>query len=243
MFLSRIVIDIGDNPDREQPGQRWLRNLYHVHQRLCMAFPSDSQLSDDKDFLKSYKPEEFGAGQVHVDRHKTKAGFLFRVDPHPGKSVAILVQSAMKPDWEYAFHNAGYLLATPPQVKQFDPQFGKDQRLRFRLRANPTKRVGADKADDRLAGKRVQLFGEEQQLDWLRRQGERYGFALIDCRVSSVETQRSRKPEKSEEIRHQAVTFDGLLQVTDPAAFLSALESGIGPAKGFGFGLLSVARG
>ncbi len=41
MYLSSLLIDVGDNPDRPRPGRLWLRNLYHVHQRLCMAFPSD----------------------------------------------------------------------------------------------------------------------------------------------------------------------------------------------------------
>ena len=40
MYLSCLLIDVGDNPDRPRPGRLWLRNLYHVHQRLCMAFPS-----------------------------------------------------------------------------------------------------------------------------------------------------------------------------------------------------------
>ena len=51
MFLSCLLIDIGDNPDRPRPGRIWLRNLYHVHQRLCMAFPSDPRKTDDRDFL------------------------------------------------------------------------------------------------------------------------------------------------------------------------------------------------
>ena len=40
VYLSRLMIDIGNDPTRERPGRLWLRNLYHVHQRLCMAFPS-----------------------------------------------------------------------------------------------------------------------------------------------------------------------------------------------------------
>jgi CRISPR system Cascade subunit CasE len=36
--------------------------------------------------------------------------------------------------------------------------------------------------------------------------------------------------------------FEGSLTVTDPADFLNALLSGIGPAKAFGCGLLLVRR-
>lgn len=41
--------------------------------------------------------------------------------------------------------------------------------------------------------------------------------------------------------RFLAVRFDGLLEVTDPGKFLETLRAGIGSAKGFGFGLLSLA--
>jgi CRISPR system Cascade subunit CasE len=42
--------------------------------------------------------------------------------------------------------------------------------------------------------------------------------------------------------RFFAVRYDGLLEVTDPVKFLETLRAGIGSAKGFGFGLLSLAR-
>ena len=38
-----------------------------------------------------------------------------------------------------------------------------------------------------------------------------------------------------------AVRFDGVLQVTDPDQLVEAVRHGIGSAKGFGFGLLSLA--
>ncbi len=39
------------------------------------------------------------------------------------------------------------------------------------------------------------------------------------------------------------VQFDGLLEVTDPARFGESLLGGIGSGKGFGCGMLSLARG
>ncbi len=99
MFLSLLEIDVGDNPDRPRPGRNWLRNLYHVHQRLCMAFPSAARKADDPDFLKPYRPEDFPE-QRHIADARAKAvataalrhvhaprgenrGFLFRIDPRP----------------------------------------------------------------------------------------------------------------------------------------------------------------
>ena len=86
MYLSMLLIDAGTAPDRPRPGRLWLWNLYRVHQRLCMALPSAVRKSDDPDFLRPFKPEDFGTSepkQVHVAR-RTDAGFLFRIDPHLG---------------------------------------------------------------------------------------------------------------------------------------------------------------
>jgi CRISPR-associated protein Cas6/Cse3/CasE subtype I-E len=43
------------------------------------------------------------------------------------------------------------------------------------------------------------------------------------------------------ELAFIAVQFDGLLEVEDPERFMAAIHQGIGPGKGFGFGLLSLA--
>ncbi|MEM0963873.1 MAG: type I-E CRISPR-associated protein Cas6/Cse3/CasE, partial [Bacteroidota bacterium] len=40
---------------------------------------------------------------------------------------------------------------------------------------------------------------------------------------------------------HVGVRFDGELRVIDPDRLAVAVASGIGPAKAFGFGLLSLA--
>jgi CRISPR system Cascade subunit CasE len=181
MYLSHLLIDVGDNPDRPRPGRLWLRNLYRVHQRLCMAFPSPPRKEGDPYFLMPFRPEEFGNGQVHVKR-QPDSGFLFRMDPQLGGRVVILVQSALEPGWKYAFQNAGYLLAAPPEVKPFDPSFTLGQRLRFRLLVNPTKKVGTiNKAErkslseDELAqkegrhGRRVPVPSAQEIEDWLRK--------------------------------------------------------------------------
>jgi len=208
MYLSSLLIDVGDNPDRPRPGRLWLRNLYHVHQRLCMAFPSDSRISEDPDFLKPFKPEEFGINQVHVTR-QADSGFLFRVDPLPGGRAMILVQCAAWPDWDYAFHNASFLAAC--EVKTYEPCFVKGQSLRFRLLANPTKKVETIKKKDRQnytkeelkeikgrhgrrlpvpcateikewrlknPGKDARIFIDSQLFHWLAYQGEKKGFSV-----------------------------------------------------------------
>lgn len=242
MFLSRLTIDLGDNPDQPQPGRLWLRNLYHVHQRLCMAFPSESRKSDDADFLKPFNPEEFGNGQVHVTR-KADSGFLFRTDPHPNGRAVIIVQSAVKPDWEYAFHNAGYILTASPEVKPFEPLFTKGQRLRFRLAANPTRRLSKNSPDVREAsiGKRVPV-PTNQLIDWLDRRAESGGFSIDkDATTFQPGYIYVNKTRDGNGQRLRSVRYEGILEVTDPGNFRNTLIRGIGSGKAFGLGLLSVA--
>ena len=126
MFLSCLLIDVGTNPDRPRPGRLWLRNAYHVHQRLCMAFPSKHRKAVDPDFVQSYVPHDFAAEQVHVKRG-ANVGFLYRIDPHSGGSVVILIQSALMPNWDFAFHNAETLLAARPEATPFNPAFNVSQ--------------------------------------------------------------------------------------------------------------------
>lgn len=188
---------------------RAVGNPYRLHQLLWQAFPDR---------------EDGGAGRV-----------LFRLETQQSIPAPVaLVQSEHEPDWR-ALHP----VVARAESRPYTPAVSAGQILRFRLRANPTKRLPAPSHDK--DGQRVQLFKEEEQLAWLKRKAAEAGFRVLECRVSGVERQVSRKGDGPRVI-HQAVTFDGLLQVTGPDTFTEAVASGIGPAKGFGFGLLSLAR-
>jgi CRISPR system Cascade subunit CasE len=265
MYLSSLLIDVGDNPDRPRPGRWWLRNLYHVHQRLCMAFPSAFQQADDEDFLKPFKPGEFGINQVHVKREKD-SGFLFRIDPRPPGRVVILVQSAMEPDWNYAFHNARHLLAGPPQVKSFQPRFTKGQRLRFRLVANPTRKIdtksgpdgqkrngiripvpsASEIADWRLKNpaKDARIFIDFRLFEWLACRAEEKGFIVEEepttIHPGYIYVNKKKKPDDKGQ-RLRTVRYDGILQVIDPDGLRKTVIQGLGPGKAYGLGLLSLA--
>jgi CRISPR system Cascade subunit CasE len=275
MYISCLLINVGDNPDRPRPGRLWLRNLYHVHQRLCMAFPSDPRRTSDPDFLAPYNPDDFPEQRHLADKNKTElgaevlkqvhsprapqSGFLFRIDPQPGGGVVILVQSghAVMPDWNYAFHNARYLLAADPEVKELNPCFSKDQRLRFRLVANPTRRLSQHSlerdgkpVEEKWIGKRVPV-PHDRLVDWLaewrlRQDGrdEPPGFC-IDKDRTTVQAGYIylNKGRDGAGQRLFSVRYEGELQVTDADKFRNSIEHGIGPGKAFGFGLLSVAPG
>jgi len=247
MYLSRLLIDVGDNPDRPRPARFWLRNLYRVHQRLTMAFPSKQRRERDNQFLHPYDAADFAIGQVHKPR-SDNANFLFRVDVQPGANPIILVQSAIRPDWHYAFHNARYLLAAEPQCQPYNPRFYPRQRLRFRLLANPTRRATKNSRHSdgspiapKWIGKRIPVPPEALH-EWLRCRSERAGFEVLNI-AKSVPGYLyfSKNPSAGPRHRLFSVLFEGLLEVRAPEHFLNTIKAGIGPAKALGFGLLSVA--
>ncbi len=153
---------------------------------------------------------------------------LWRVDHNrDGHMRHLLVQTRSRPDW--GFLPDGYLTA-PAQSKEVQHELSPGCRFRFRLRANPT---------IKREGKRHALYDPQQRLEWLERKASQGGFRIRSVMLSGEERIRARKAGKP--ITLFAATFDGTLEVIDANVFRAVLELGIGSAKGFGMGLLSVA--
>lgn len=251
MYLSLLEVNIDASP-----GRLWIRNIYHVHQRLCMAFPSSQQKETDPEFIASFNPEGFQ--HVH-DGNKPRSGeqsFLFRIDPLPPGRAMITVQSAISPDWEYAFQNARYLLTGPPKTIPFTPTFNTGQTLKFRLAANPTKRLRKDSigpdgnpVQERWIGKRVPVPTNEME-SWLSLRASNGGFSVehlntVQTGYAYFSKRRNESQTVGTNSKHEArlrqVIYEGDLKITESDVFSATLIKGIGSAKGFGFGLLSVA--
>lgn len=157
---------------------------------------------------------------------------LFRVEAaRDTEALCVLVQSRTSPDWQRLSLLADYWLK-PPQTKIVDLRLPAGIRLAFRLRANPTLCQ---------EGKRRPIRNEAEQLRWLERKGNTHGFRLGLAQVTHAEIVQFRTAE-DRPVTLQAVLFDGVMTVTEPDLIQRALEEGIGSAKGFGFGLLSIAR-
>jgi CRISPR system Cascade subunit CasE len=232
MYLSRLLLD----PQRRDV-QHDLGDVHALHRRLLTAFPLRSA-------------DEPGA--------RAQFGVLYRLDERAVNAPQVLVQSQEQPDWTLL--PQGYLLdgLDNPACKPVDDFYAAltpGTVLRFRLRANPTRRVFQlkDGEDAKWRGKRVELQGGDNCLAWLQRKGEQHGFALLvsgrqpafgDVRVTDEGKLQGRRAEQSGPIRLTlaAVRFDGRLTITDVDRFRDALASGIGSGKAYGFGLLSVAR-
>lgn len=227
MFLSKLVLN-----SRDRHARRDLGSAYEMH-RTILSAGFDGVAKED-------------LGRV-----------LFRaeVDPNGRNPAVVLVQSVREPAWNVL--PVGY--ADRTDTKPFDPKFQVGQRLRFRLRANPTKRVAKKNVllGEALGGKRVGLFRDHEQLEWFLRKGQAGGFRVPGEWITAKDPETDL-PIQLPNFRldtipegrvwndkaggwFQAVRFEGVMDVIDPDLFRKLIESGIGSAKGFGFGLLSVA--
>lgn len=244
MYLSSLMINTGDNPDRPRPGRTWLRDIYRVHQRLSMAFAP--------------KPE--GSPSI----------FLYRIDQRiedNSSRAVILVQSKVEPDWQRAFENVRtifFFLAVPPQVRVYEPSFAPGERLRFRIRINLSKKIrkardGTDLRVDRNGAPRdqskraaVTWNGDEGETpdaairQWFAKKADKRGFEPVDkaydiLHLGWVVGHKPGRPE-NERIRFRSALLEGTLRVTDGAVLLQTVETGLGSGKAFGFGLLSVTH-
>jgi CRISPR system Cascade subunit CasE len=219
---------------RDQLARRDLARPYQMHRTLMNSYP--------------------------YPRVENRCDLLFRVEPPRHGPPVVLVQTRDDPG-EWPGLADGYLLRRP-ESKSLDLPITLGQRLRFRLRANPTKRVAAknQRLGAVMVGKRVGLTTEADQLRWLLRKAERSGFGIpgewVDARhpetsepiqlpnfrVDAVPEGRDRNSKPGCAGAFVSVRFDGVLVVTDPALFKAAVANGIGSGKAFGFGLLSFAR-
>jgi CRISPR system Cascade subunit CasE len=227
MFLSKLVLNLRNSKARYD-----LARPYEMHRSLMNSYP--------------------------YPRVENRCDLLYRGDISQDVPPILLVQTRDQPDW-YGL-GAGYLV-NAPDFKPLALPVTPGQRLRFRLRANPTKRVAAknERLGGVMAGKRIGLATEADQLRWLLRKASVGGFSIpgewVDAkdpdsgeviqlpnfRVDAIPDGRDRNDKKDHGGEFLAVRFEGVLVVIDPITFRATVATGLGSAKAFGFGLLSVA--
>jgi CRISPR system Cascade subunit CasE len=159
----------------------------------------------------------------------------------------VLVQSTAPGEWQRIKERVARV-----ESRECALSVVRGESFRFLLRANPTvRRKGRDEPAFReiggeafrsRAGRRVALLRDDDRLDWLDRKAASAGFSIARDRVRLQNTRVWRWHRGDEMARHDGVDFEGILTVTNPASFVAALNSGIGTARAFGFGMLSVAR-
>lgn len=146
-------------------------------------------------------------------------------------------------------------------VKSYGPVLRSGQELSFSLRANPivSKRDEKGKQhrhdvvmDEKFSVKKessdkdnrppVSEIVQRKGVEWLQKKADKSGFSIDEeqVRADGYRNHKFYKPNGKHNISFNTIDFTGVLTVTHPELFKQALFNGIGPAKGFGCGLLLV---
>lgn len=234
IYLSRLIL----NP-RSRDVQNGLRDCQKLHCAILKAFP---KVEDENKKAR----EEFGVlYRVDVDRKRSR--------------LSLLVQSSVAPDWSkfdsYLLQDMDEANPSCKPVHEIFNALHDGMRLRFRLRANPTRRLNEEpkskESNSKKRGRRVDIRGEEKQSEWLKRKEQDCGFRLTTLRLNSdvanvnaghEQNVKGKKCNSDVKMTFGSVLFDGELVITDSSKFQQTLVSGIGTGKAYGFGLLSIAR-
>ncbi|GAB3476993.1 type I-E CRISPR-associated protein Cas6/Cse3/CasE [Amycolatopsis cihanbeyliensis] len=218
MFLSRFEFNAVRRGAREL-----LASPQRLHAAVLAAFPADQSRANDQ-------------GRV-----------LWRLDQQPHQTLLYLV-SPHPPDLTHLVEAAGRPATQSWESRDYAPMLERlttGQHWAFRLTANP---VTTRRKDGTAT--RSQRFGHvtvAQQTEWLLSRAGKHGFGVVEGRSKEPDVAvRGRRTLRFDR-RGRTVTlatalFEGTLEVTDPSLLRQALTHGIGPAKSYGCGLLTLAR-
>lgn len=145
---------------------------------------------------------------------------LWRLD-----GQTILLTSEDEPDKEAL---GKYGKVAIKDYSKFVENISSTRPYQFKLVANPLQMDIKDR--------RIPCHGNSQRLEWLKKQGARYGFTIIQAQVVGYKENKIRKHH----FTVKSVTFEGILQVTDIKKINQALRQGIGREKAYGCGMMTI---
>lgn len=168
---------------------------------------------------------------------------LWRLDTL-GEKLYLLLLSEDAPDLTGLCEQFG--TGAAPETRPYEPLLERvtaGSCWQFHLTANPTF-TRKNAADRQARGVLHPCYLEAEQENWLQEQAGKHGFALPEgaFRVTRKQTYHFLKNGR-QQVTLLAVTYEGILQVTDPEAFRETLCQGIGRGKAYGLGLMTILRG
>ena len=168
---------------------------------------------------------------------------LWRLDSLNGK-LYLLLLSEDAPELSGVVEQFGTGAAA--ETRSYDPLLQRVEPgscWQFRLTANPTKSC-KDPQNHAARGTVAAHCTTQYQKQWLLERAAKHGFALTEgaFQVTRKQTCHFRKNGKRP-VTLLAVTYEGILQVTDPEAFREMLCQGIGRGKAYGLGLMTILHG
>lgn len=215
LLLSQLSLNLNHREVRRDLG-----NAYDLHRTLSRAFVDGPEAV--------VKP------------------FLWRLESgRPLEPPRILVQSGAEPIWDQL--PEGYVMSLADRAWRPEAVFLAGRAVKLRVLANPTVcRMPTPTKDNpvpegpaRGQRKRLGLWREDEQLEWLLRQAQRLGLSEVQAAVSRSERWRCRRGKSP--LTVAVAQFDGQAVIADPDALAAGVRSGIGHARMLGLGLVSVA--
>ena len=146
------------------------------------------------------------------------------------------------------------------EPRVFAPTLAEGDRLRFSLRANAIVRrrdaargrsFKHDVVMDALRacpeGQRSDLrrsVMREKGFAWLGRQAAKAGFAVAseDVQIDGYRQHRVGRGRSKDAMSFSTLDFEGVLQVREPALFVTSVARGMGASKAYGCGLMLIRR-
>lgn len=187
-------------------------------------------------------------------REDERCRILWRLDEVPGnyREIWLYVVSPDKPDFTHICDQVVSTASPAWVTKEYDPvldRVSEGQLWQFRLKANPVRKVLVDKGRRERAGVVGTLQGhvtEVQQRAWLMNRAEAHGFRIAQTeegfeRLAVSHRHRERFKRQGNVVTLTTAQYDGILEVVDAEAFRRTLGFGLGRARGFGCGLMTIA--
>lgn len=227
MFLTRLRLD-----------------PHHRDVQRCLA---DSQA------LHHFVLRLFDGAAATVGARRAGLGVLHRLENRDeGATLELLVQSRTEPNVRGVVPELLASTDTSISTTSLEPLLARlmpDVAFRFRLRANPTRKIDTKSGADggRRNGTRVPVRGDDERASWLQRRLQAAGMRLVEDDAGNPWLRQrpdgvARGHRKgSALLSHDGHIFEGVLSVVEPLTARAAIIAGIGPAKAYGFGLLSLA--
>lgn len=173
-----------------------------------------------------------------------RARRLWRIDQLGGRTYLLLL-SEEAPDLTGVQRQFGFVDQSW-QTKDYQPLLDRIQpgsRWQFRLVCNPTRSIQANVPGRRGRVEAISVI--PLQREWLMEQGKKHGFRVEEDSfdVLASEWRKFKKGrENGREVTLIQATFEGMMTVTDRDAFLDILQNGVGRAKAYGMGMMTVMR-
>jgi CRISPR system Cascade subunit CasE len=181
---------------------------------------------------------------------------LWRVDSGNRANTHLCIVGPEKPDLTHLVEQAGWPTDGGWDTYDYAPLLSRlttGDQWAFRLTANP---VHTARRKDDEPTKITAHVGPRHQMNWLLGRQKNAGFHVLPNPTASASGSELDKHQlivhnrrqlafskhgKGKPVTLVTVTFDGILEVTDPDALRRTLTEGLGRAKAYGCGLMTLA--